>query len=304
MSDLSNVAAIIINMIFVFATVSYVSTSATDALSSLLRWRAKFLLEHVKHLLDDPNFTGLARDLYANPLTNPLGNNQFEQFGEDDAKITPIKIDPKYFPADIDSRIFGLAMIEILNIEGIAQETIANATDANQIFPDFVKNVKESLLSNPKLSKDLKNLSIGMLMRNSRTKTSVEDLMVAMIQEIANWYDFSQVRTAGMYRKRIRNVTFVIAFILAAILNLQPIPFGRQPLSPGLRYGAVFFEWLIVAASTLFGGPFWFEILKKVSVGIVRVPTPQPTAGQAGQAVQRDADVRAAQAPPGTASSR
>src|SRR4051812_28993658 len=145
MPEFSSVAAVVINVIFVFTTISYVSASATDALASLLGWRAKLLLDNVKSLLDDPNFTGLARDLYRNPLVNPSGNAQFGQNGEDDTKLMPMKISPQSLPAAIDSHIFGLALLEVLGIEEIAEKTIADTTDQTQVLPTFINNARSSL---------------------------------------------------------------------------------------------------------------------------------------------------------------
>lgn len=301
MGDLSSVVAVAINVIFIFATISFVSASATDALASLLGWRAKLLWDSVKDLLDDPEFTGLAKKMYNNPLINPLANAQIGSSGGDDTRIKPVKIDTKSLPGAIDSRVFGQALLNVLGVEQIAQkisaasDIIGQAEDptgaaTRKALSGFVKEATEHLKSNEDLSEELKNLAINMLLRNAPTSNSIEMLMIKMIQEIANWYDFSQVRVAAIYRQRARGVNFAIALILAAILNLQPIPFGRQPLSPGFRYAAIFLEWLIIASSTLFGGPFWFEILKRVSVGIVQAPTPpKPTAGHAGQAADRDA---------------
>jgi hypothetical protein len=80
-------------------------------------------------------------------------------------------------------------------------------------------------------------------------------------------------------------VTFASGFGLAAVLDLQPLPIGGSAVAGKFPYGVALFEWVVVAASTLLGAPFWFEILQKIAPGIVGAGrAPEPTAGPAGAA--------------------
>jgi hypothetical protein len=117
----------------------------------------------------------------------------------------------------------------------------------------------------------------------------ITTLLIAMIKETGNWFSFSQVLTSTKYKSRLRGLNFAVGFGLAAVLDLQPVPTGGSALAGKFPYGVAVFEWLIVAASTLLGGSFWFEILKKIGSGIVggQKGAP-PTSGLAGEALVQE----------------
>ena len=114
----------------------------------------------------------------------------------------------------------------------------------------------------------------------------ITDLLISMIQEMENWFSFSQVLASTKYMSRMRMANFAIGFVLAAVLDLQPIPTGGSSLAGKLPYGVAAFQWLIVGASTLLGSSFWFEILKNISPAIVGAQKKgnEPTAGLSGEA--------------------
>ncbi|MGH6850935.1 MAG: hypothetical protein ACREDD_10885 [Methylocella sp.] len=70
----SAIIDVAIGLTLSFLAVSLAASAITEAVSSALKWREKTLLEGVKALLNDPNFTGIARDLYNHALVNPLAD--------------------------------------------------------------------------------------------------------------------------------------------------------------------------------------------------------------------------------------
>jgi hypothetical protein len=290
MQRLGDLFSIILNVVFVFATVSYVASSIGEGVSEIQRWRAKFLLNSIEALLDDLQFKGPARELYNNMLFNPLGDGALRS----KADVS----DYSALPTDVDPLVFGQAMLEVLGFEEAARAELA-VSQPN--LDNFVTSAKACLAARHDrlaLSDRLHDLALNMLLRNENavkatpglTPTQqITNLLIAMIKEMGNWFSFGQVLTSTKYKSRMRGVNFAVGFGLAAVLDLQPVPTGGSALAGKFPYGVAVFEWLMVAASTLLGGPFWFEILKKIGPGIVGAQKgAPPTSGLAGEALVQE----------------
>lgn len=61
------------NLIFIFLAVGLITDAIVETITSTVGWRANTLLNGMKALQNDPNFTGLASDLYHHALINPRG---------------------------------------------------------------------------------------------------------------------------------------------------------------------------------------------------------------------------------------
>jgi hypothetical protein len=122
--------------------------------------------------------------------------------------------------------------------------------------------------------------------------------------ELANWFDRSMQRLSGAYKRTLQWWTVLIGFTLAALLNIDalhmfqvlwahpalvnnlsaaqladasgafkgltagslPIGWDKSPLYYGTNELLVMMAgWAITASSTLFGAPFWFDLLQKVT---------------------------------------
>ena len=284
MQRLGELFGIILNLIFVFATVSYLASSIADVVSSLLGWRAKLLLSSVKALLDDQPFRGAARELYNNVFFNPLGNEVRSEADLSDWSSLPATMDPK---------LFGLAMMQILNFEKAANDELARLPDEDEDrkpishFRDTAEQGLNPAQLNFPLSPRLHEMAVNLLRRNCneiiRANPDREDVakiavvLVKMIEETADWFSSSQLRMTAKFNGQIRWVTFGFGFGIAGVLDLQPVAIGGTAIA-GIPYVVAVFEWLVVATSTLFGAPFWYEQLKKIQPGIVgAVSGPTPT---------------------------
>ena len=109
-STILDVAA---GIIFGFLAISLFTSAAVEAINSVLNVRVKNLRTGIMALVNDPNFTGLAKELYAHALISPLG---------------PGAADPlKNAPAYIDKTQFAEAL---LDITGLSAATPAAAAQA------------------------------------------------------------------------------------------------------------------------------------------------------------------------------
>jgi len=276
----STIVDVVIGLIFTFCAVSLAVSALTEAVATALKWRAKNLLDGVADLLNDPQVTGLALDIYNHGLVNPQASGTAKS-------KAGIEIKPSY----IDPRQFASALVEVA---GIASN--ASTTTAAQV------NGAIAGIPNPQLQKALQGMAdrAGGDLNKFRT-------------EISQWFDDAMDRVSGIYKRRIQVWSFVIALLLCIVLNIDSLRIAKtlweepavaagiatgikasqaldsrtivtQLESRGLPIGwakgwdtsggagqiiwvivAALAGWLISATATIYGAPFWFDMLQKVT---------------------------------------
>jgi Pyruvate/2-oxoacid:ferredoxin oxidoreductase gamma subunit len=266
----STILDVAIGLIFSFLIVSLVTSAATETIASVLSWRANTLLQGIKELLNDPNFSGLALRLYNHAAVNARSNGAAESEAQ-------LNVKPSY----IDAKQFAVALIDVAGIAPGANVAALQAT-INASVQDL----------------QLRALLNGIVERTGGNINRIRD-------EIASWFDTGMDRVAGVYKRKTQVWAFCIGLALAVTLNMdsvkitqalwnQPmimkgfappsqgetaqqafdqlqslgIPFGwnKQALdyfASGPNWLYVIVGWLITAIATLFGAPFWFDALQK-----------------------------------------
>jgi hypothetical protein len=261
----STILDVAIAVILLFLAVSLAASAITEAISSVLKLREGTLVSGVKALLNDPDFTGIALDLYKHALVNPLASDAATSL----ETLT-------HTPAYIDSRQFASAFMGILNKNGDAPaQWIATIPDAQ------LKAAMQALWADA--SGDVASF-----------KTAV-----------ATWFDTSMDRVSGWYKRKTQWISFLVALAIAALLNVNALYAGAQvwtrpgvladiaspqasnaagamtifnqfapayligwasgpaPHDVGSWFIAVV-SWVVVSAATLFGAAFWFDILNQL----------------------------------------
>jgi hypothetical protein len=286
-----------IGMIFTFLAFSLFISSLVEVIASMLKWRSNSLQKGVRDLLNDPKFTGLAMQLYNHALINP------RQPGMADKNKAPTSSEVisnwRKRPAYINAAQFADALIDIVHIAG--DDKKSNDKDAPSMKTAIDNKVKD-----PQLNDMLTGVVV-------RAKGDLKEVH----QALADWFDNAMDRVGGAYKRRTQLCGFVLALIIAAILNVSAINIGRtlwlqpmlaQAISPqltkeiaktddltkvdvsqtfdtlakfnipigwkrediknfysgGLPCLALIAGWLIVAVTTLFGAPFWFDALQQI----------------------------------------
>jgi hypothetical protein len=278
-----------VGIVFTFLAVSLASSAITEAISSAVKWRSKTLLAGIQSILNDPSFDGLAKDLYNHALINPRFDGQ--AVAKQDLYKLPAYIDPGHFAAAFMD-VVGLAA----KAPGEIETQIADIQDPQ--IKQLLTGIFDRAMGRPE----------------------------AMREQLANWFDSSMDRVGGAYKRDAQFVTFAVALIIAAALNVSAIRVGMAlwdqpqlaksvaatvtanantptaqaalnqleavdlPIGwPAMAIGAagiaahddVFggggdvyghgwwlttvLGWLITAGATLFGAPFWFDALQKVT---------------------------------------
>lgn len=261
---MSNVAVeVAIGLVFCYASISVISSSLYEAVASMFKLRARSLLDGVKALLNDPSFTGLARDVYQHALVNPRSSGT----GEGTTARATI-------PSYIDPRSFAIALI-----------------DAVQKAPEGFQHLRERIDALP--DQQLRTMLQGLW---NRADGKVENVEAAL----ARWFDDGMNRVSGVYKRQAQLFTFVIALVIAGLFNVDSFHlFKTLWVHPGATasIGAgsateggkvalaalftlpvgwieapetavaglmLFCGWLVTATSVLFGAPFWFDLLQRL----------------------------------------
>lgn len=307
----SNVLEVAVGVIFTFLSISLATGAIVEALASITTWRSRVLLSGVRQLVNDPNFTGLARDLYQHALINPRGPGA----------VAPVRNMPAY----IDPPQFANAMMELLGLTSTASQSAAT-----QAGPPLTARLQAQVDNMLPAAKDpqMNAMLSGMIQRSGGEVDKIH-------QEMCRWFDNAMDRVSGTYKRYTQAIGLVVAFALCLVFNVDALHVtqklwahqgmvqmtgaGYKTTNPddalrlmqsdlpvGWPQGHWFsradeggkiksFEladvclavlgWLITAFATLFGAPFWFDILQ--SVVRLKGSGPSPAESRSGQAAAR-----------------
>jgi len=254
----STVLEVVIGMAFCYGSLALVVTTLQEALSAVFRLRAGMLRACIKCMLSDPQFTRTARALYAHPLISTRTD------------LADPQAPPHPGPSYIEPANFAIALIDAIRGNGAALETAIAAV------PD------------PQLRRTLSTLYL-------QAGGDVQRFQAAL----GGWFDSTMERLSGMYKRRQLLVSFLLSLLLAILLNIDSVhlfqtlwrhpalaaaisaaptaldanlvhglatlPIGWGSFPPVLDAGFALQTagWLITASTTLFGAPFWFDILQR-----------------------------------------
>jgi hypothetical protein len=256
----STVLEVVIGLIFCYASVALIVSSINEAIASAMKLRASSLLEGVKAMLNDPQFVGLARAVYNHALVNPAGDGA----AKDEASL-------KFRPSYIDARHFAIALVDAVS---------AAPTNAATLERDI------RAIADPQI----KNLLLGLY---ARANGRLDDLHGSL----ARWFDAGMDSVSGGYKRRSQVACFAIALVISALFNvdsfhlfkvlwehpalasvisqpgsasdalaaLKSLPIGWPRQGQGNSASAVMVAgWVVTASATLFGAPFWFDLLQRL----------------------------------------
>jgi hypothetical protein len=278
----SAVLEVVIGLAFCYASLALTVTTLQEALSAVFRLRAGMLRACLQRMLHDPAFTGIARALYAHPLISTRTD------------LTDPRAPQHPGPSYIEPANFAIALIDAIRGGGAALDSAIAAV------PD------------PQLRRTLNTLY-------GQTGGNVQRFQAAL----GGWFDSTMARLSGAYKRRQLLMSFLLALLLAILLNIDSIhlfqTLWRQPALaaaigavpaaldaklvndlatlpigwtsfPPVLDGAFALQvtgWLITASTTLFGAPFWFDILQRAIN--LRSTGAKPAPVEVGQAMAHHA---------------
>lgn len=258
----SSIIEVAIGLSFCYATLALMVSTVQEALASALHLRAHTLLDGIKTMLNDPRFTGLARDLYSHALINPHDDGQ--ALNQHALKHKPSYIQPLHFAIALTD-----AIGRTPGHSGQLGDAIAAVADVQ-----------------------LRRALQGLYGRAGGD--------VALFQDgVAGWFDSAMARVSGEYKRRSLLISLLLTLLLTVLFNIDtvhllktlwqqpalaaqitaaPATLDRQTidllfaLPIGWSHFPPVFDrafllqvagWLITTASALFGAPFWFSTLQR-----------------------------------------
>lgn len=179
-----------IGLIFAYVLLSILCSIINEWIANLASLRSKNLKTSLCQLLADPNLSGLARDVWEHPLIKE---------SKDDKKG----------PAYIASNTFARVMIDLIDQKSefkakVASNKAALETAIDQAnLPDSMVTVMKSLIDD--------------------ADTSIKEFQ----QNVSVWFDNAMDRFSGVYKRWLQIVSLLIAFVLAAVLNVDTITIAQ-----------------------------------------------------------------------------
>ncbi|WP_182990561.1 MULTISPECIES: hypothetical protein [unclassified Massilia] len=258
----SSVLELAIGLTFCYGTVALIVTTVQEALAAAFRLRANTLLAGIKSMLNDPRFEALAQAVYAHPLVNPHSDGS--TVAEPALAARPSYIEPAHF---------AIALIDSIQ----------------QVPGNFARlGADIDAVSDPQVRRALHAL-------HARAGGDLERFQ----RLVAGWFDNAMQRVSGSYKRRQLLISFLVSLLLAILFNIDSIalfrtlwqqpqlaahigavpsaldaqtlrqlwalPIGWQSFPPVLNaaFALQVAGWIVTAATTLFGAPFWFDLLQR-----------------------------------------
>jgi hypothetical protein len=258
----SSVLEVAIGLTFCYGTVALIVATVQEALAAAFRLRANTLLAGIKSMLNDPQFETLAQAVYAHPLVNPHSDG----LPGDERRLAAK-------PSYIEPAQFAIALI-----------------DSIQQVPGNFARLGEDIdaVADPQVRRALQAL-------HARAGGDLERFQ----RSVAGWFDNAMQRVSGNYKRQQLLISFLLSLLLAILFNIDSISLFRslwqQPQlaahitgAPGVLDEATLRQlwalpigwtsfppvlnsafalqaagWFVTAATTLFGAPFWFDLLQR-----------------------------------------
>ena len=211
----STILDVAIGLIFVFLMVSLLTGALVEALSGLIKMRSATLLRGIRELLNDPNpasgqLSALVAQLYQHALIHPRNPGAAATADDLSAgawtrlwhRLRPASEATadlsRNAPSYIDPQHFAAALTEILQLGG---DLAAINTAIDTALPQDAQ---------------LNGLLKGIAQRANGN-------LAAMRTAIAAWFDDAMDRVGGVYKRWTQVTNFIIAFVLAIVLNINAI---------------------------------------------------------------------------------
>lgn len=122
----SNILEVAIGIIFVYLLLSLICTALNEGIASLIDKRGRNLMGGIKNLLNDPEFTGLAQQVYNHGLIGGIS-----QYASNPNKVTRL-------PSYMSGQNFSLALLDILGARGVIAgkygDLLATAESADDAY--------------------------------------------------------------------------------------------------------------------------------------------------------------------------
>jgi len=272
----STVLEVAIGLIACFCAVSLIVSSLNEAIASFVQLRGKYLLQGIQRLLNDPDVNHLALSLYNHAQFNPLGNGQATSSKSLDHK--PSYVSPSQFaqamtdvlqtvantPGDLNAAIQRIPNNQLRQaMTGMYQRASANITQFETELANWFDSAMQRVSARYK--------------RTLQWWTVLFGFLVAMLFNIDTFHLFQVLWLHPTLAENITPENLANAHTALDQLSVTSLPIGWETAPFELRDGVLYWQysasqlalmtmgWMVTALSTLFGAPFWFDLLQKAT---------------------------------------
>jgi hypothetical protein len=280
-----------VGIVFTFLAVSLASSAITEAISSMVKWRSKTLLSGIQSILNDPSFGGLAKDLYNHALINP----RFDGLAtaKQDLYKLPAYIDPNHFaaafmdvanlaakaPGEIETQIAGIKDTQIRQLlTGIFDRALGQPEAMRKELANWFDSCMDRVGGAYKRDAQFVTFGAALIIAAALNVSAVRVGMALWDQPelaksvAATVSATANVPTAQVTLNQLETVNLPIGWPAVAKTDT---PSGLAAHDNVFGAGGNVYEhgwwlttvlgWFITAGATLFGAPFWFDALQKVT---------------------------------------
>ncbi len=269
-----------IGLVFCFAAMALAASTVTEALASLIKLRANTLVSGIQQMLNDPAFNGLALQIYNHALVHPRGDGDMKSRSRFWSYNGPSYIRPANFataavdvlqktPGDVAQLI---ASIDALGdpqlkqlLQGMFVRAAGDMEHLRKQIADWFDSSMDRVSGAYKRQAQLISFLIGFGLAaafNVDAAHVVTTLWAnpALAREVAS--QVSPLTTANADLKRVMDKLETLPVGMAVLGRCD----GHELLCVG-EHGVSVLNlagWLITAVASVFGAPFWFDLLQKI----------------------------------------
>ncbi len=192
----SAILEVTIGLIFIFLILALMCSAIHEMIATFFTWRSKTLKDGIKTMLSDPDFNGLAKDIFNHPLVKALAKENN---------------DPSY----ISARTFTVALLDVIKAknQGATQTALQEAEAAVAKLPQG----------------DLKNLMAALI-------DDAQGNLDKVRENIEYWFDETMDRVSGWYKRKAKRWTMGVAVLLTIAFSVDTIEVTKSLwLNPILR---------------------------------------------------------------------
>jgi hypothetical protein len=205
-----------LGLIFVFVILSLVCSAIMETISSVLAWRADYLKKGLQSLLSED----LMNKVFAHPLVDPLIRSS-RDVSPRLKKIPVVRDVARWsrrtrYPSYLPSRTVISALLN-LDVKERTEEASATVDDALTQMQKAVDDIKVVRVKN----------ALSLLLVQAREGTDKAEEAVERFRRSAEtWYEDTMERVSGWYRRRVQLVLWIVALVVALLLNVDTLNIG------------------------------------------------------------------------------
>jgi len=272
----STVLEVAVGLTFCFCSVSLIVSSVSEGISSFLKLRGKYLLGGLKTLLNDPAGNGLVLDLYNHGRLNPGGSGR-----------APAVEQLHGLPSYVEPRQFAVALIEVLQAASGTPGDLLAAID--HVPEGQLRDVLRNMYRRAGADAQRFETEVAYWFDNAMDRLSGDykrtmqwcallvGFALAMLMNIDALHLFKVLWAHPALMRQVDTTQLLDAHSALRNLTALSLPIGweRPPFTYEAGVLARTYDvsalaqmaagWAITASSTLFGSPFWFDLLQKIT---------------------------------------